>query len=152
MTKQARTRAAAAIIGAAPASFVVQMWLFFSYFESRPKEPHPELDLVHALNNHGSYVFISDAEATGLALLMYVFIIAFGLTILIVPKEFKLPPPGTPRWVTKVNASFKTGLEKPSTELTLIFLGSMTFTAAAIWFSGPAIVHFFVTHGLVLHL
>jgi hypothetical protein len=104
MTRQTRTRVAAAIIAIAPPSFVIQLWLFFSYFDSRPKEPHPELGFVRALNNHGSYVFISDAEMTGLALLMYVFITALGLALLIVPKEFQLPPPGTPRWVTKVSA------------------------------------------------
>jgi hypothetical protein len=150
--RQIRTRIAAAIAGVLPASFVIHMWLFISYFDSHPREPNPELGLMRPLNNHGSYVFISDAESTGLALLIYAFIMAFGFMILVVPKEFQLPPPGTPRWLTRVSARFKTDLEKPSIELTIIFLGSLACFTVLIWLGGRSIVEFFVANGFVLHL
>jgi len=107
---------------------------------------------MRPLNNHGSYVFISDAESTGLALLIYAFIMALGFTILVAPKEFQLPPPGTPRWLTRVSARFKTDLEKPSIELTIIFLCSLACSTVLIWFGGPSIVELFMASGFVLHL
>jgi hypothetical protein len=51
--------------------------LFFAYFSSHPAKPNAALGFVHALNNHGSYVYLSDAESTGVALLMNVFMIGF---------------------------------------------------------------------------
>ncbi len=91
MTKQFRWRVTAVTTGCQVTSFLTHLWLFFSYFASHPREPHPELGLVHSLNNHGSYAFISDAESTGLALLLSVFFIGFVLTLIFIPKEFRPP-------------------------------------------------------------
>ncbi len=151
MTPQSRRRTAAAIFGIPFACFPIYLWLFYFYFGTRPKNPHPELGLVHSLNNHGTYVFISDTESTGLALLMYMCFAAIALFILVVPKEFILPAPGTPRWITKISGSFKTGLEHPSKELYFIMLGSVAISAAFIWAAGSPIVDYIVTHGVVLH-
>jgi hypothetical protein len=112
------------------------MWLFFAYFDSRPRVPKPELGLIHALNNHGSYVFISDTEATGLALLTYAFLVAFGLFIAIVPKQFQLPPAGTPRWITRTSARFTTDLEKPTQEYWIIFAASLAGWTLVFLLSG----------------
>jgi hypothetical protein len=61
---------AAASAALCPASFGTFLWLFFAYFSSHPAKPNAALGFVHALNHHGSYVYLSDAESTGLALLM----------------------------------------------------------------------------------
>ena len=80
------------------ASFGTHLFLFFSYFSSHPTEPNNTLGLIHALNNHGSYVYLSDTEWTGLALLRMAFMAgAFG-TFAILPKDPTLAPSGTPRW------------------------------------------------------
>jgi hypothetical protein len=46
-----------------PASFGSYLWLFYRYCSTRPSRPQPEPGFVHALNNHGSYVYISDVES-----------------------------------------------------------------------------------------
>jgi hypothetical protein len=53
------------------------------------------------------------------------------------------PPPDTPRWITRVSASFKTGFDKPSNDVFFIFLGSIALSTALIWLAGPSIVILF---------
>jgi hypothetical protein len=54
-----------------------QLWnaLFFvdQLLNSHPAAPNSALGLVNALNNHGSYVYLSDAEWVGLSLLRMLF-------------------------------------------------------------------------------
>src|SRR4029079_16252337 len=82
-----------AVFGTVPvATFSTFLWLFFSCSSSHPTQPHPELGLIHRLSNHGSYVYISDSEVTGLSLLMIGFLVGFMLAAAIIPKDF-VPPP-----------------------------------------------------------
>jgi hypothetical protein len=127
------------------------MWLFFTYFSSNPTKPNAELGFVHALNNHGSYVYTSDTQSTGLALLMMAFFAGFLAGVVIVPKDPVLPPPGTPRWITHVSGVAKTDLSNPTPRLKIIFLCSLALYLAIIWFAGPSIVRLLVSHGIVLH-
>jgi hypothetical protein len=147
-TRKVRNRIAAVTSAIPFAAFSTFMWLFFSYFSSHPKVPHPDLGLVHRLSNHGSYVYISDSEATGMSLLVLAFLIGAGLTIVIAPKEFMLPPAETPRWLTYVSASAK--MDSWSANTIILQLGFILIWLAVIWTGGPRIVDFVTSHGVVL--
>jgi hypothetical protein len=73
--------------------------LYFAYFSSPPAKPNAAAGLVHALNHHGSYVHLSDAESTGLAVLMNLFMISLFGMFAILPKDPALAAPGTARWL-----------------------------------------------------
>jgi hypothetical protein len=120
--------------------------VFFAYFSSHPAKPNAALGFVHALNNHGSYVYLCDAESTGLALLMNVFMIGM---FAILPKDPALAPPGTARWLAHFYVS-KTDLANPTPRLKAIFLCSLVFYLAVIYRAGPSIVRFVVSRGIVL--
>jgi hypothetical protein len=123
--------------------------LFFAYFSSHAAKPNAALGLVHALNNHGSYVYLSDAESTGLALLMNVFMIGLFGMFAILPRDPALAPPGTARWLTHFYVS-KADLASPTPRLKAIFLCSLVFYLAVIYLAGPSIVRFVVSRGIVL--
>jgi hypothetical protein len=72
-TRKIRNCIGAAIVAIPMASGITFFWLFFSYFSSHPRAPQPDKGLIHALNNHGSRVFISDSESTGMSFLMIAF-------------------------------------------------------------------------------
>jgi hypothetical protein len=101
--------------------------LFFSYFSSGPKEPRPELGLVYALNNHGSYVYLSGTESTALSLLM----MAFATAVLL-------------------SGIAKTDLGNHPSGMKAAFLGSLAFSFAIILLAGRPIVDFVVGRGIVL--
>jgi hypothetical protein len=151
MTRILRNRIAAATSAIFVAAFCFYLWLFFSAFASRPKSSHPQFGLIHPLNNHGSYVYISDFDVTSLGLLKIVCVLSLILSIAIVPKDILLPPQGTPRWLTYVSASAKTDLTRPSRPLKVIFAGSLFLTAIIIVLTGPAIVGFAVSRGLIVN-
>ena len=136
MKRSTRNDIASAIVALCPASFGTFTWLFYSYFSTHPTKPNVQLGFVHALNNHGSYVYLSDAESTGLVLLAIAFVIAFFGSLAIVPKDPILPSLGTPRWLTYVSGSAHTDLENPTHRLKMIFLGSFVFYLAVIYFLG----------------
>lgn len=150
MSRQIRNQLATATFALCFASFGTYLWLFFSYFSSRPRQPHPELGLVHVLNNHGSYVYISAAESTGLAMLMIAFFVGFCLTFAIVPKEAILPPPGTPRWLTYVSAQYNTDLAEPTRRLKAIFCCALISYLGIFYLAGSSIADFVVRHGVIL--
>jgi hypothetical protein len=141
-----RNDVASAIVALCPVSFGVHLWLFFTYFSSRPTQPNAQLGFVRALNNHGSYVYISDAESTGLALLMMAFVAGLVGTLAVVPKD----PihPATPRWTTYLVG--KTDLADPTPRLKIIFLFGLVVYFAVICFAGPSIVRLIVSKGIVL--
>ena len=74
--------------------------------------------------------------------------IGLGLAIAVVPKEFMLPPVGTPRWLTYVSASAK--LDPWSSDTIFLWLGFLLIWLAVIWSGGPRIVDFLTSHGVVL--
>jgi hypothetical protein len=147
MPRRVRTYIAAAISPLCPLSFGVHLWLFFSYFSFRPNQPRPELGLIYRLNNHGSYVYLSGTESTGLTLLMMAFATAALLTAVLVPKEINLPPPGT---LTYASGSEVTGLGNSSREIKAVFLCSLVFYFAIISLAGRSIVDLVVLRGIVL--
>src|SRR6202040_3286765 len=87
MKRSIRYDVASATAALCPASFGTYLWLFFAYFSSHPTKPNAELGFVRALNNHGSYVYLSDTGATGLALLLFGFFVGLLATGVIVPKD-----------------------------------------------------------------
>src|ERR1700690_3267407 len=99
MTASIRSGVALAVAAVCPASFIVSLWLFYAYFSSHPTRPNNARGFVHALNNHGSYVYISDEESTGLALLRNVFFVGAFAAFATFPKDPTLAPPGTARWL-----------------------------------------------------
>lgn len=80
------------------------------------------------------------------------FMAGFLLTLAIVPKDFILPPPGTPRWITHVGATAKTDLGNPSRRLMTIFLFSLAFYLVVIILAARSIAGFVVSQGIVLDL
>lgn len=87
MARSCRYDIAAATAALCPASFGTFLWLFFAYFSSHPTKPNRALGFVYALNNHGSYVYLSDTESTGLALLLNLFMAGIFCALVIVPKD-----------------------------------------------------------------
>jgi hypothetical protein len=149
MTRSVRTDLALATLALCPASFGTHLWLFFSYFSSHPTKPNAVLGLVHVPNNHGSYVYLSDTESTGLALLVNLFIVGLFGAFAIFPKDPTLAPPGTARWLTHFYVA-KADLENPTPRQKAIFLCSLVFYIAVIWLAGPMIVRLMVSRGMVL--
>jgi hypothetical protein len=147
MNTRFRRRLTVAFTGAGFASFAFRDWLLRSFHASHPKEPRPELGFIHPLNNHGTYVFISNAESMVLALLMQIFSVCCLFVILITPKEIQLTRQGTPP--NKLVATFKTDIQDPP-EFWFIFLGSVTLSTIVIWFGLPIIVDRLVAHGIIL--
>jgi hypothetical protein len=152
MSRSVRNDIASATAALCPASLGSFFWLAFTYFSSRPTEPNTELGLTQRLSNHGSYVYLSNTESTGMVLLMMAFFAGLLATLIFVPKDPILPPPGTPKWITFVGGSAKTDLANPTPRLKVIFLCSLAFYLSVIWFAGPAISSLAVSQGVVLHV
>jgi acyl transferase domain-containing protein len=90
--RSVRNHTAAVFAGFATFSFLVHLILFFIYLSSRPRVPNTALGQVHPFNNHGSFVYVSQSEATGLSLLMIAFF-AWGLSAAaIAAKTFVVTP------------------------------------------------------------
>jgi len=149
MTRQIRNNIAIVFFALCPASFGAYLWLFYRYFSTRPSHRIPELGLVHPLNNHGAYVYISDAESTGLAFLFGAFLVGFTVAMGVVPKKLIFPPPTTPRWITFL-PSFETDLANPTPAGYVVMAASLLFHLAVIIFAGRSIVNFAVSHGIIL--
>jgi len=133
-----RSDAALAIFAICLVSFVTHLWLFYSYFGSRPRRPEPELGFLYKLNNHGSIVYVSKTETTGLALLMIAFAIAGLATLVVAPKQFA-PHRG-------LKLSYPTSVRRQRA----VLLCSLAFWLAVILFVGPRIVDFVVGRGIIL--
>jgi hypothetical protein len=149
VTKEWRNNIGVAFGAICAASFGSYLWRFHLYFSVRPTQPEPELGLVHRLNNHGSFVYVSDVESTGLALLMYAFLVGFAGALAIVPRTMVVPAPSTPRWVAYF-PTFKNDVAQVSRTGYLVFVVSILVCLACIIFAGRSITEFAVSHGLVL--
>lgn len=134
-----------------PTSFAAHLILFFAFVSSHPHEPDARLGLVYPLNSHGSYVYISAVESTGLALLLGAFVVCLVVTIAVTPKQPVLPPPGTPRWLTYVSGAAKTDLGHPTRSMWAVFLAAVVIDAAFIFLAGPWISGLLVGWGFILH-
>src|SRR5665213_2329562 len=93
MNRSVRYDIAATMLAFGFASFGTHVWIFLSYFSSHPKLPNVEEGFVHALNNHGSHVYVTDAEATGLGLLWLAFFLGILCGGLICPRPHPASAP-----------------------------------------------------------
>ena len=118
-------------VGFALAVFGTHSWMFQSYSSSHPTIPIPDRGYVYSLNNHGHHVYLTDTEATGLALLWLVFLIA----ILAVGSTA----------IGLTNAE-RAGTVRSST----IIACSVLIFIAAIYLSGSSMAAFAVSHGVIL--
>jgi hypothetical protein len=128
------------------------LFLFFSYFDSHPAAPNSALGLVNALNNHGSYVYVSNTEWVGLSLLRMVSFICLVSTYAILPKDPSLAPLDTPRWIAQSFYVAKADTVNPPPRLKTIFLCSIVLYLAVIYLAGPSIVRLFVSHRIILDM
>lgn len=147
MKKSARYDVVSALFALCAASFGTEMFLFFSYFNSHPTTPNPSLGLIHALNNHGSYVYLSETEWTGLSLLRTAFAVGLFSIFLILPKDPGRAPAGTARWVSYFYVEKPHSVDPPP-RLKIIFLCSILFYIAVIYLAGPVAVHLLVSRGI----
>jgi hypothetical protein len=152
MKKSVRYDIVSSIFALGAASFGTDLFLYFSYFNSHPATPNYALGLINALNNHGSYVYLSDTEWVGLSLLHTVFFACLVSTYVILPKDPTLAPPGTPRWIAHSFYVARTNLVNPPPRLKIIFLCSVVFYLAVIYLAGPFIAHLFASHGVILEM
>ncbi len=150
MKKSVRYDVVSSIFALGAACGGTHLFLFFSYFNSHPAAPNSALGLVNALNNHGSYVYISDTEWVGLSLLHWVFFACLFSTYAILPKDPTLAPPDTPRWIAHAFYVAKPYMVNPPPRLKTIFLCSIVFYLAVIYLAGHLIVHLFVSHRIIL--
>jgi hypothetical protein len=97
MNRQVRNCLATCLSSACFASFASNLWLFYSYFSTHPNHPIPEQGFVHASNHSDSYVYLSDAESTGMALLSILFFFGFTVAFIVSPKKYTLRPPSLAR-------------------------------------------------------
>ena len=152
MKKSVRYDVVSSLGALCAASFGTHLFLFFSYFNSHPAAPNIALGLVNPLNNHGSYVYLSDAEWVGLSLLRMVFFACLVSTYAILPKDPTLAPPGTPRWVAHSFYVAQPNSVNCLPRLKTIFLCSIAFFLAVIYLAGPLIVHLLVSHRIILEM
>ncbi len=138
MRRAVRNYIAAACFALCIASFPSHLWLFFKYHSSLPNVPQPQLGRVHQSSNHGSFVYLTDKEATGQSFLTLAFLAGFLLGFAIVPKR-QIPGKG-----------IEHDLVNPSRKQTMVFLISIALYLAIIIFAGQRIVGLAVSHGVVV--
>jgi hypothetical protein len=137
MKKETRNYIAAACLGIVLMSFASFGWLFFQYQSSRPRQQQLEVGRVHPLRNGRAAVYLTDIEATGLALLAGAAIAGFVLTVLIVPKGNYM-----------IGRKIPTGLDNPTGRQysAVLIAGACELTIIAIW--GHQIVAWAVSNGI----
>jgi hypothetical protein len=152
MKKSVRYDVVSSIGALCAASFGTHCFLWISYFNSHPAAPNSALGLVNALNNHGSYVYLSDTEWVGLSLLRLAFFAGLVSTYAILPKDPTLAPSGTPRWIAHSFYVEKTDMVSAPPRLKIIFACSIVFYLALIYWAGPLMVHLLVSHRIILEM
>src|SRR5580700_6112648 len=83
-----RNSIATAFAAVALASICLHVWLVSDYGRTLLTKPERELGIVHALNIHGTYVYLTDAETTGLSLTLGAFGLGIMLFAIVVPKDY----------------------------------------------------------------
>ena len=94
--------------------------------------PIPDRGFVHALNNHGGHVYMTDAEVTGLALLWIIFLVSILLWGIIAIGLAETERVATVRSNT-------------------ILACSTVVSVGAIYLVGPSTAAFAVSHGIILN-
>jgi hypothetical protein len=116
----------------AVASFASSIWMISQYQSSRPNQSHPEIGRVYRQNEHGSYVYLTAEEATGLSLLWATFLLGILLGGVMVPKQDL------------------SGFAPVSRQEYVGIWMAMICYLVLIIFAGPLIARFAVSHGIVL--
>ena len=120
----------AAGVGFCLAVFGTHMWIFQSYSSTHPTIPVPDRGFVHSLNNHGHHVYLTDTEATGLALLWLAFLVG----------------------ILSVGSIGLTHAERVATvQSSTIIACSVLIFIAAIYLGGSSMAAFAVSHGIILN-
>jgi hypothetical protein len=94
--------------------------------------PIPDQGLVHAINNHGSHVYLTDTEVTGLALLWITFLVSvlfWGIIAIGLAESDRVA----------------------TARSTAILACSTLVSVGAIYLAGPSIAAFAVSHGVILN-
>ncbi len=121
------------------ASFSAFLWRFYVFHDpSQPQRHMPAPGRMHTSNNHGTFSYLTDEEATGQALLDLSSLFGFALIFAVVPKRRRTPLEPDP------------ALASPTRHQLYIFGISIAVFLAIINYAGPKIVHFAVSHGIVL--
>ena len=134
---EVRNAIASACYAVAFASVSLHLWLTSHYGRIFPTKSHAELGRVHALNIHGTNVFLTDTETTGLSLTLGMFVLGVVLFAIVVPKDHI---PGVGLVALKKTNGLQVAV------VCTVFVCYLTFAMLA----GPSIVSFAVSHGLVL--
>jgi hypothetical protein len=108
------------------------MWMFQSYSSTHPTIPVPDRGFVHSLNNHGHYVYLTDTEATGLALLWLGFLV--GILS-----------------VGSIAIGLTHAERVPTVRSSTIIACSVLIFVAAIYLWGSSMAAFAVSHGIILN-
>lgn len=124
-----------ASVALAPACSCAYFWLFFGYFSSRPTQLDVVHGYLHALNNHGSYVYVSNADATGLSLLEVAGCVGFFAALAILR-------------IGRVNEAF---FRIYNTRRKIVSLCAFLFWLAIIYCVGPFVVRLALHSGIVLN-
>jgi hypothetical protein len=128
MSGRIRCSIAATCMALCQASCFSQLWLFFSYhYSALPKTPEPELGRIYQSSNHGSLVYLTGSEATGLSLLWVAFAVGFVLVGVMVTRG----------WIPK----------DPGRQQYLVMAVALISWFAIIAFVGPHVVAFTVSQG-----
>jgi hypothetical protein len=130
--RSSRKDIAAAGSGFSIAAFGTRLWISQSFLSSHPRMPIPDQGLVYAINNHGSHVYLTDTEVTGLALLWIAFLVSVLLSGIIAIGLAESDRVATARSTTILACS------------TLVPVG-------AIYLVGQSMAAFAVSHGAILN-
>ena len=139
----------ALLLGMFLASFAALFWQTFHLIAIRPTTPRPALGFVVPFDYGGTFYYLTGVEHACFMLSFRSCQYLFLLVIIAVPKDFVLPPPGTPRWISYVSAHARTGME----EFNWFYLAAVGM-GAGVWggvavAAGDAIARFALRHGLV---
>ncbi len=146
--REVRRYLASGLIGVFMAAFGTNIWLTHSYIGTRPRIPNAALGLVYPLNNHGTYYYLSATELASVKLAFWCGWLTVMLVVVVVPKDFIIPPPQTPRWVTHVSVHFKTGLEEFSLSYFAIMVSALVVSLAAISLFGRDLAQVAAVYGI----
>jgi hypothetical protein len=122
----------AAGVGFSLAVFGTHMWMFQSYSSSHPTTPIPDRGFVHSLNNHGHHVYLTDTEATGLALLWLAFLVGI-------------------LFVGSIAIGLTSAERVATVRSSTIIACSVSIFIAAIYLWGSSMAAFAVSHGIILN-
>lgn len=124
-------------------SFVAYLMLLVAYHSSHPRTPVTGLGMVYPSNNHGSYVYLTKAEATGLSLLMDAFVVGVFVIFVVIPKEFVIVPRSR---FSRFPVTIK--YDTPTLSMKLVALCSAALYLVMIICFGHSIAEFVISRGI----